>query len=100
MTMHTKEDRWTQEEVEYLSANYGHVPDKEIAEHTGRTLDAVRMKAAALGMRRKRFKAGDYLSPQYAGMNPKQQAAAMGRSLSVVYEQLKKARRDENKTRN
>lgn len=98
MTMHTKENRWTEEETEYLSANYGHVPDKEIAERTGRTLDAVRMKAAALGMRRKRYKAEDYLAPQYAGMNPKQQAAAMGRSLSVVYEQLKKARNG-NKTR-
>ena len=68
--MNTKENRWTEEEVEYLSANYGHVPDKDIAERTGRTLDAVRMKAAA-----------------------------MGRSLSVVYEQLKKARMDGKKTR-
>ena len=97
--MNTKENRWTEEEVEYLSSNYGHVPDKDIAERTGRTLDAVRMKAAYLGMRRKRYNPSDYLAPQYAGMNPKQQAAAMGRSLSSVYEQLKKARKYGNKTK-
>jgi hypothetical protein len=43
---------WTQEETEYLAVNFPATKDRLLAEHLGRTIKSVRMKAEYLGLRK------------------------------------------------
>lgn len=85
--MNTKENRWTEEEVEYLSSNYAAIPAKDIS----RTLSprhsahAVYNKAAQMGITRKCPPRNLYDNEAYKGMSVKEQALTMGVSYSSVY---------------
>ena len=52
--MTIKRNRWTKEELAYLKANYGTMPNKKLAKILGRTINAVQNNAGALNLTQKR----------------------------------------------
>jgi hypothetical protein len=72
---------WTEEEIEYLCEKWGTVSINGIANHLGRSIGAVQLKAHKLGLSDARF--------SYDGITLNQLAIALNRSYSVLKNWIK-----------